>query len=104
MALKDMIKKFRLPAVALPLLPKRAQLGLSIAIGGLALVSLLCGIYLWSSGASETTDAFEHGRRLLIHLDNGTIEGKQAAPEAPKPVAATPPAPAPTTETPGETE
>lgn len=51
---------------------------------GLWLLSGLCVIIIgtiWYSGKGETQDALISGRRLIIHLDTGAIEGKQVASE-----------------------
>jgi hypothetical protein len=44
-----------------------------------ALVLWSCGIagYIWVSGIAETRDAMNNGLRLLVRLDDGSIEGKQ---------------------------
>ncbi len=60
--------------------------------------SLLLGL-LWLSGAKDTNDAMTDGRRLLIKLDTGTIEGKQISLETPEPVADAPAATQPATAT-----
>ena len=36
-------------------------------------------VMLWLSGAKDTKDAMNDGRRLLISLEDGTIEGKQVS-------------------------
>ncbi len=41
----------------------------------LALAILLL-VLVWLSGGSDTKDSIEEGRRLLIRLDTGAIEGK----------------------------
>lgn len=58
------------------------------ALGALLLFAVLLLVGLWLSGKSETRTAFADGRRLLIRLDNNTIEGKQILIEQ-----ATPPQP-----------
>ena len=60
--------------------------------------SSLLGL-LWLSGAKDTNDAMNDGRRLLIKLDTGTIEGKQISLETPEPVADAPAATQPATAT-----
>lgn len=63
------------------------------ALALLFVVTVVLGVSVWFSGSKETRDAFASGRRLLIALDSGEIEGKrvtldelkQSAPEAKKP-------------------
>ncbi|MDE3060939.1 MAG: divergent polysaccharide deacetylase family protein [Pseudomonadota bacterium] len=83
----------KLPKVALPKisLPKwSALLGWRLALAVFSLWGVVMLGLLWHSGSSETMDAFLQGRRMLIRMDNGKIEGRQNEPE-PKPVAATTP-------------
>lgn len=58
---------------------------------GLVVFCLLMAGVIWVSGHGETKDAFKNGRRLIIHLDTGNIEGKQMSLEPLPPV--TPSAP-----------
>lgn len=51
-------------------------------------------IYLWHSGAGETRDAFMEGRRLLVHVGTGAVEGKLLTAEPPKETPPAEPAPA----------
>lgn len=50
---------------------------LQLATIVLALVVLGGAVWVWFSGYKETAEALSYGRRLLIPLDGGTIEGKQ---------------------------
>lgn len=61
-----------------------ALLGLSAAFA----------VTMWVSAAFETQDAADHGRRLIIRLSDGTIEGKQATSDTPEPDKKTVPEPA----------
>ncbi len=47
------------------------------SMGALALVCAIMLGLLWLSGSSDTREAFADGRRLLIKLENGAIDGKQ---------------------------
>ncbi len=99
MALKDKIPKLalKMPKFGIPKwkLPKlSALLYWQAALGTLILLCLILAISIWLSGKRETRDAFSDGRRLLIRLDNGAIEGKQESAEP------TPPAAQAKTETP----
>lgn len=88
MAIKDKVSSDRLRALF-------ARLGIWAALS-------LCAVLLalvWLSGAHDTKEAMLDGRRLIINLETGAIEGKQVALEPPEttpppPVAATPVAPA----------
>jgi uncharacterized protein len=48
-------------------------------------LSAFLAVALWVSASFETQDAADHGRRLIIRLSDGTIEGKQASSTAPPP-------------------
>lgn len=81
MALKDKIKipKF---------IPSELPSGLSrlpellywrLALIALVLLCLVLASVVWVSGKQETYRAFRDGRRLLIRLDNGDIQGKMVS-------------------------
>lgn len=46
-------------------------------------LALVLGVLLWMSGANETHGAFDSGRRLVIRLDNGAIQGREVRVEGP---------------------
>ncbi len=52
------------------------QLLWKVTIIGLILVILAEIGYIWIKGGEETTDAFNSGRRLLITLETGEVDGK----------------------------
>ncbi len=54
----------------------------AVSLLSVALLALL--VTLWMSGGSETKDAFESGRRLLIKLDGGEIQGKLITLDVPR--------------------
>ena len=84
-------------------LPRLSKLLLWRVGLGLALLTCATSLYfLWASGASETDSAFGEGRRLLIALDSGKVEGKfvSTQPEIKKPLDPAPETPAPQTPAP----
>ena len=91
MAFKDKIKipevAFKTPRFTPP--KPSTLLYWRLALAGVILLCLVLAGVIWMSGDSETHDAFQDGRRLLIRLDNGDIEGKVAS-TAPAAAAAQP--------------
>jgi uncharacterized protein len=69
------------------------RLGLGLGV----LISLIGLGSIWFSGRSETRDAFESGRRLLIALESGNVEGKHISTQ-PKPPSPVTPEPSATSE------
>lgn len=61
-----------------------------LALWSLSLTSLVLLVFLWLSGTHDTEEAMSDGRRLLIQLENGAIEGKQISLETLKPETAAP--------------
>ncbi|MDE3016745.1 MAG: divergent polysaccharide deacetylase family protein [Pseudomonadota bacterium] len=97
MALKDKIKllriKLRFPRLAMPGLPDVRQppsAGLlwRAGLAALLVLALILLAVLWTSGARDTRQAMSDGRRLIIQLDTGEIEGKQITLNKPPPVLA----------------
>ncbi len=80
MALKDRVSSGLVRTLFL-------RLGLWVILG---ICAVLLGL-VWYSGSRDTKQAMLDGRRLLVSLETGAIEGKQIALETP-PVAATSPA------------
>jgi polysaccharide deacetylase 2 family uncharacterized protein YibQ len=60
-----------------------------VGLWSLSLISVLLLVLLWLSGASDTKEAVADGRRLLIQLENGAIEGKQISLETLEPAKTT---------------
>lgn len=89
------------------ILQKYAHILWRSALGLLAVVSVLALVGVFLSGRGETDSAFNEGRRLIIALDTGEMEGKRISLDKPgeikKPAAPDPAAQAPTPPVPVET-
>jgi polysaccharide deacetylase 2 family uncharacterized protein YibQ len=84
MALKDKIKMPAVLAGLLSKLPKWSRVVYwRIALGGLVLFCLILAAIVFISGPRQTYHAFQDGRRLMIRLDNGDIQGKMASTDSP---------------------
>jgi len=73
MASKDKAKNgkfFVLPALS-------ATFVWRLSLAALVLLSLGLLVLLWESGIKDTDSAFRNGRRLIVRLGNGIIQGKQ---------------------------
>jgi len=111
MALKDKMPKIPKLSLKAPSfnpakfqLPKpSALLYWRLGLAGLIFLCLILAVTVWVSGKHETREAFKDGRRLLIKLDTGEIQGKggsePAAPAATPEKAAAAETPTPTPET-----
>jgi polysaccharide deacetylase 2 family uncharacterized protein YibQ len=56
--------------------PASPNLVWQIVLGAGVAFCLLCAVLVWMSGSSESVNAFTNGRRLLVRLDTGVIQGK----------------------------